>query len=76
MTWSIFSLYLLDNYPEKDVKIYLSSFERDMEKKRGFIKFKDFNQELVRIYNENKSIMMQELFEKILKWSKKQQSNL
>lgn len=69
MTFGVYSLYLLDNYTQADFEDFLPLMENQMEKNRGFTRFKDFNRELIRLYQQNKNQPMNELYIKILSWS-------
>ena len=68
MTWGIFSLYCLDNFPEKDAKQFIQKMENQMTDNRHFIKFKKFNQQLINVYKSNSNISMNDLYDKALKW--------
>ena len=45
-----------------------------MEKKRGFVKFSEFNKELIRLYTLNPNLEMIELVKKIINWAEKKQN--
>lgn len=68
MTWGLFSIYCLDNYPEEDARKFISTMEDQMVWNRKFIEFKMFNQELIRIQMANPNISINGLFEKITSW--------
>lgn len=68
MTFAIYSLYLIDNYSENDVKEYLPLLNKTMTDIRGFIKFEDFNDVLIEKYKQNKSISMPDLYVYMLDW--------
>lgn len=72
MTFAVFSLYCLDNFPENDVNVFIPKMERQMTEKRHFIKFKDFNQKLMSIYRADKTISIEILYDQMLKWSESQ----
>jgi hypothetical protein len=72
MTWAYFSLYCIDNFPEKDVKQMIDKMEKQMVKGRNFIKFDVFNQELIKQYKANPSIKPRQLYEAMLQWAAKQ----
>ncbi|PQJ79093.1 DUF4932 domain-containing protein [Polaribacter porphyrae] len=76
MTWSLYSLYLLDNFNEDELEEAVKEIEIIMIKKRGFIKFKEFNQKLIELYQNNKQSDIKSLMESILKWSKNQQNTI
>lgn len=68
MTWAVFSLYCIDNYPEADVKIHTQKMEKQMVEKRGFVNFPAFNQKLISIYMVDRAITMQQLYDQMLLW--------
>jgi hypothetical protein len=68
MTWGLFSLYCLDNFPENDTRQFIMKMEKQMTVGRNFIKFKDFNQQLIKIYNDYPDISINDLFDRILNW--------
>lgn len=72
MTWSVFVLYALDTYSEEEyqfIKNYVAEF---MVKKRGFYKFKEFSEELTRLYkNRREGQNAIDLYEPIISWIKK-----
>jgi Domain of unknown function (DUF4932) len=76
MTWSLYSLYCLDNFPKDDYKKYIKTMENEMVVKRGFIKFKEFNQKLIELYSKDKNIKMIDLMKSILEWSKQKQNSV
>ncbi|MBS1636877.1 MAG: DUF4932 domain-containing protein [Bacteroidetes bacterium] len=71
MTFALFSLYCLDNFPESDVKTFIPKMEKQMVEKRHFIRFAEFNQQLMTLYNTNKAITIEELYRQILQYSEK-----
>ena len=46
MTWALFSLYCYDNFPKEDIDEYIRTLEYHMVFGRGFIKFREFNQDI------------------------------
>ena len=72
MTWGMYSLYILDNYPENHLFEYLPLMETQMKNSRGFRLFPEFNRELLRSYQENKTMNIDELYEHMFKWSEAQ----
>jgi hypothetical protein len=73
MTWAMFSLYCYDNYPHAEVDNFVKKMENRMVNDRYFVKFKEFNQELISQYNKNHRISMSDLYDIILLWAEKQQ---
>ncbi len=76
MTWSLYSLYCVDTFSKEDYNKYIKKTETIMVRKRGFVKFKEFNQKLLELYNEDKSIEMISLMKSILDWSKQKQNSI
>lgn len=74
MTWSLFSLYCYDNYSKIDTDELIKKMENQMVSDRFFIKFKEFNQELIKEYNKNPNIDINKLYDYILLWAEKQNS--
>jgi hypothetical protein len=68
MTWSVFSLYVWDNYNERDFAIINENMSRLMNDERGFIRFRDFNNKLIELYKNNTKISTAELYNSLLKW--------
>ena len=69
MTWAVFTLYANDNFPEQDVLQFMTKMEKQMENSRGYVRFKEFNRELLRLYKENPDKTVDELYPAILAWS-------
>lgn len=72
MTFSLFTLYASDYYPEEDLQKFLPNFEQMMQRTRGFVKFSDFNQALLQKYKNNKNISISDLYDFAFQWAKKQ----
>jgi hypothetical protein len=72
MTWALYSLYCMDNFPPKEVKQLTTKMESQMTDGRGFIKFDDFNRTLMKSYRRDPKINMDDLFNLMLAWSAKQ----
>lgn len=68
MTWAVFTLYCYDNFPEKDVELFIVKMEKQMENDRGFIKFREFNRELLKLYKNNTGKKVYQLYPEILEW--------
>lgn len=68
MTFGVYSLYVYDNYTAANLEEFLPKMETQMEKRRGFIRFKDFNQALLGKYKLDTSISMENLYEHMLNW--------
>ena len=69
MTFAVYSLYLSDNYDAKDIDEFLPKMETQMAETRGFIQFKAFNRTLLKHYQENPNLTIEELYDFILDWS-------
>lgn len=74
MTWAVYSLYAYDNYPRAEVDKVIKRMEDQMVNDRFFIKFKEFNQELIKEYDKSRYITVDDLYKSILDWSEKQNS--
>jgi hypothetical protein len=72
MTWAVYSLYLHDNYSEKDIREYMPKFENQMEESRGYVAFRKFNGALLKKYQEDPNIGMHDLYTFILDWADKE----
>ena len=72
MTFALFSLYCIENFPSDDVKTYIPRMERMMTKHRGFINFDAFNQELIRIYESNPAITVDDIYVQMFDWASKE----
>ena len=72
MTFAVYSLYINDNYSSKEIEAYLPMLGDQMEKNRGFIKFKDFNRAMLEKYRQNPNLEIADLYDYMLKWAKNQ----
>lgn len=70
MTWSLFSLYCLDQYPEADVQDFLPRMERQMVEDRGFIRFREFNRALMEVYRQQPGTDGRALVKAMVLWCK------
>jgi len=69
MTWSVFCLYASDTYEEQYLEKILERVERSMCENRGFIKFKEFNRELLRLYrNKSADEQVADFYPEIIEW--------
>lgn len=69
MTWSVFSLYVMDTYPEHQWEQIIQKQETFMQANRGFPEFRSFNRELMRLYQEKDADeTVAELYPEILTW--------
>jgi len=72
MTWAVFCLYIADNYDKETADLVINERESRMTNIRKFIKFKEFDQALLRIRQEHKDLKVVELYPFILNWCKEQ----
>ena len=72
MTWSVFCLYIIDSYDKQDADFVINERENRMVDKRNFIKFKEFNQALIKIKQDYPQLKIIELYPYILNWCKQQ----
>ncbi|MGM0579491.1 MAG: DUF4932 domain-containing protein [Bacteroidota bacterium] len=72
MTWGVFNLYALDTYSEENTDAIIK-FQTDfITDNRKFNRFREFNQELIRLYNSQNKPKIEELYEPIFEWMKKE----
>lgn len=73
MTWAVFTLYALDTFNAEDFKVINDKTTAQMIERRGFIKYKEFNEKLVDLYkNKKENETVVDLFPKIIDWCKGQ----
>ncbi|MEO5909748.1 MAG: DUF4932 domain-containing protein [Pelobium sp.] len=72
MTWAVFCLYIADNYDKETKDLVIAERESRMANIRNFIKFKEFDQSLLKIRLENKNLKVVDLYPFILDWCKRQ----
>ena len=72
MTHAAFCLYIKDSYEKSIADFVIEDRESLMVNRRGFIRFKEFDRELLRLYTTEKSIKTADLYPLILKWCKEQ----
>ena len=71
MTWSLFSLYAMDNYSAQEFQFVKNYIENFMINKRGFYRFKLFNDEMIRLYRSKKDThKVVELYPSVINWIK------
>ncbi|MEL7123552.1 MAG: DUF4932 domain-containing protein, partial [Bacteroidota bacterium] len=72
MTWAVFSLYVKENKPSHQVDTMIDIQEKFMVESRKFIHFRAFNQELIRLYDDQKNetgkVEIETLYSPMLKW--------
>lgn len=73
MTWSVFTLYAFDNYKSENFEFINNQIELQMTERRGFKKFKEFNQKLIKLYKgKSANEKIKDLYPKIIFWCKEQ----
>lgn len=72
MTHAVFCLYMMDTYSAVTADFVIEHRENLMVSRRNFIRFKEFNHELMRIHKEDKSRKAADLYLQILEWCKNQ----
>jgi hypothetical protein len=68
MTWGVFSLYALDNYSKRNIDTIIEIQSDFMKESRDFIKFPEFNRELLRIYKQKEKPKVEKLYKPMLNW--------
>lgn len=69
MTWAVFTLYAYDTYPPEVFAAVNTRTETQMEKWRGFSRFRSFNQKLLELYKAKPAQMpISDLYPLMLKW--------
>lgn len=72
MTWAVFCLYIIDTYDKPTADLVINERETRMVEKRNFIRFKEFDQALIRLRQEHKDLKVVDLYPYILDWCKTQ----
>lgn len=76
MTWALFTLYAYDNFEAHDFEFIIEKTERLMIDHRGYSKFHEFNEVVLRLYkNSGNQNNIKKLYPKILKWCAEFQKN-
>ena len=71
MTWAVYDLYVLEKYPKYIYEEIRETTIYRMETGRGFIKFQEFEDYLISLYqNITDNEKIEDLYPKILKWVK------
>jgi len=69
MTWAVFTLFAYDRYEESQFQEINTNTVDNMVNNRKFIKFNEFNEELLRLYKNNETYTsIEELFVPTLDW--------
>ncbi|HYK75810.1 MAG TPA: DUF4932 domain-containing protein [Daejeonella sp.] len=72
MTHAAFCLYVLDTYEKSIADFVIDDREELMVNRRNFVKFKEFDRELIRLRQAHKDLKVVELYPMILEWCKQQ----
>lgn len=73
MNWALVTLYHSDHFSGKEFDTLRGGIDRRMVEARGFVKFKEFDAELLRLYKSRKSGQtVADLYPAILAWVAKQ----
>jgi hypothetical protein len=70
MTHAAFCLYILDSYDKPTADFVIDNRESLMVNRRNFIRFKEFDRELIRLKQEHKDLKLVDLYPYILNWCK------
>lgn len=68
MTHSVFCLYIMDSYDPATAEYIINNREELMVDYRKFIRFREFNRELMRLHKEYKDKLLPDLYPMILDW--------
>ncbi len=72
LTWGLYILYANDHFKPKTVQQMMDSVNDIMVNKRGFIKFKEYNEFLVQLYKNNRDKKIEYFYPELLDWASKQ----
>lgn len=74
LTWGLFILYSYDKFGNDDVLFteIVDNVNTVMVEKRGFIKAKEFNAELLHLYKSSNDKKIENLYQPLLEWSSKE----
>lgn len=71
MTWAVFGLYVYDRFGESTYNMIMPQPVDFMENKRGFVKFGEFNQYLLELFQQHHNKKkVPDLYPEILEWVK------
>lgn len=73
MTHAAFCVYVDDVYDAATAAFVIGRREEMMVNRRGFTRFREFNQELLRLHRENKELTLVSFYPQILDWCARQQ---
>lgn len=72
MTHAVFCLYILETYDKQTANFVIEDREDLMVNRRHFIRFKEFNKEVIRLRQEHKDLKVVDLYPFILEWCRRQ----
>jgi hypothetical protein len=72
MTHAVFCLYILDNYDQPTADFVIDKREDLMVNRRAFIRFKEFDRELIKLRQEHANLKVTDLYPLVLDWCKMQ----
>lgn len=72
MTWGVFLLYARDTYPDAVYQAVADYTVNSMIQNRGFIRFDDFSEELLRLYSNTGIQMIAEFYPGVIGWAEAQ----
>ncbi|GEC78651.1 DUF4932 domain-containing protein [Flavobacterium aquatile] len=72
MTHSVFCVWVKENYDKKTSDYLINERIKMNVDRRGFIKFKEFNEEMIRLMDENPTKTVAEIYPQIIDWAKKE----
>lgn len=73
LTWGLFILYAHDNFgKDKELMAQINDNINSMMTKKGFPKAKEFNEELLSLYQKSNDKKIESLYPQLLNWSSKQ----
>jgi len=70
MTHAAFCLYMADNYDKPVADYVIDNRESLMTNRRYFLRFKEFNQQLLSLHKEHQNLNITELYPLIVAWCK------
>ena len=66
MTWAVFCLYVKDRYDKATANLVIEERESLMVEKRNFVKFKAFDEALLKLKQEHRELRVVDLYPYIL----------
>lgn len=72
MTHAVFCLYILDNYDQPTADFVIDKREDLMVNRRAFIRFKEFDRQLIKLRQEHANLKVTDLYPLVLDWCKMQ----